>query len=46
MINDGDEVIYTIFFKNKFDYDLQNVVITDDYDENRLEIISAPGKND
>lgn len=45
MINDGDEVIYTIFFKNKFDYDLHNVILTDDYDENRLEILSAPGKN-
>ncbi len=46
MIADGDEVIYTIFFKNEYEYDLRNVVFTDDYDEKRLEIISASAEND
>lgn len=44
-INDGDEVIYTIIVKNIYDYDLRNVVITDNYDEAYLEILSAPGVN-
>jgi len=46
IIKDGDEVTYTIFFKNEFEYDLKNVVFTDNYDETRIKIISAQAEND